>query len=80
MTSKTRQESIARAEMIYTQIRLVFYVSVTAFASFGHRLNQNDWLFADTIDWFIIAVWAYLTYKAYSKAISARSKWKELTE
>lgn len=78
--SKNRQESIARAEMIYTQIQLVFYMSVTAFVSIGHRLNKNDLLFADIIDWCIIAVWAYFAYQAYSKALAARSRWRELTE
>lgn len=78
--SRSRQESIARAEMIYTQIQLVIHIIGLSTLLILQRLGNVDNLFDFASNIIFLAIVGYLTFKANSKADYARSKWKELTE
>ena len=78
--TKTRQESIARAEMIYTQIQLAIHITALSTLIILQTLNKVENWFDIAWNLTILAIVVYLTFKANSKAGEARSKWKELTE
>lgn len=78
--SKARQESIARAEMIYTQIQLAIYITALSTLIILQTLNKVENWFDIAWNLIILGIVGYLTLKANSKSDEARSKWKELTE
>ena len=78
--SKARQESIARAEMIYTQIQLAIHIAAISTLIILQALNKVENWFDIAWNLIILGIAGYLTIKANSKAWEARSKWKELTE
>ncbi len=77
---ETRQEPIARAEMIYTQIQLAIHITAISTLIILQTLNKVENWFGIAWNLIILAIVEYLTLIAYKKAFDARSKWKELTE
>jgi hypothetical protein len=78
--SKSRQESIARAEMIYREIVLVQHLIVLCTVSILIHLNKAESIVGTVLDYCFLAGFLFATYIANRNAVDARSKWKELTE